>query len=186
MKGWGWWNLRGRSWWRKQRKRLKKEMVWLGWGRGFDHLLVVVVGGDFHLLFFTLILHSLRTNKAKVIRTNDCKTSMKSSLKKLRGLALHNHNHNRTRKDDSSNSIQPLGQLDELARATQARTPPHSHFSFHLCFFNISYPIIQYISTFRVWRMELIWNCSSGYARHEGLLWHLAFRRCCNRQQCLW
>ncbi|XP_014497698.1 uncharacterized protein At2g33490 isoform X1 [Vigna radiata var. radiata] len=44
---------------------------------------------------------------------------MKSSLKKLRGLALHNHNHNRTRKDDSSNSIQPLGQLDELARATQ-------------------------------------------------------------------
>jgi len=66
MEGWGWWNLRGRSWWRKQRKRLKKEMVWLGWGRGFDHLLVVVVGGDFLLLFYTLISHSLRTNKAKV------------------------------------------------------------------------------------------------------------------------
>ncbi|XP_027926315.1 uncharacterized protein At2g33490-like isoform X2 [Vigna unguiculata] len=48
-------------------------------------------------------------------RRNDCKASMKNSLRKLRGLALHN----RTRKHDSSNSIQPLGQLDELARATQ-------------------------------------------------------------------
>ncbi|KAG5093227.1 hypothetical protein JHK82_052005 [Glycine max] len=38
---------------------------------------------------------------------------MKSSLKKLRGLALHNHKH------VSSKSIRPLGQLDELARATQ-------------------------------------------------------------------
>ncbi|KAK7304264.1 hypothetical protein VNO77_45131 [Canavalia gladiata] len=40
---------------------------------------------------------------------------MKSSLKKLRGLALHNHNH----KHGSSKSIQPLGQLDELAQATK-------------------------------------------------------------------
>ncbi|KAL9297572.1 hypothetical protein ACSQ67_023468 [Phaseolus vulgaris] len=46
---------------------------------------------------------------------------MKNSLKKLRGLALQNHNHNRSHKHASSNSIQPLGQLDELARATQAR-----------------------------------------------------------------
>ncbi|CAJ1845206.1 unnamed protein product [Sphenostylis stenocarpa] len=38
---------------------------------------------------------------------------MKNSLKKLRGLALHNHKH------ASSKSIQPLGQLDELARATK-------------------------------------------------------------------
>ncbi|XP_027348957.1 uncharacterized protein At2g33490-like isoform X2 [Abrus precatorius] len=42
---------------------------------------------------------------------------MKSSLKKLRGLALHNHNH----KHASSKSIQPLDQLDELAQATEAR-----------------------------------------------------------------
>ncbi|XP_020218866.1 uncharacterized protein At2g33490 [Cajanus cajan] len=42
---------------------------------------------------------------------------MKSSLKKLRGLALSNHNHNH--KHASSKSIRPLGQLDELARATQ-------------------------------------------------------------------
>ncbi|KAK7295879.1 hypothetical protein RJT34_18793 [Clitoria ternatea] len=39
---------------------------------------------------------------------------MKSSLKKLRGLALHNHKH-----ASSTKSIQPLGQLDELAQATR-------------------------------------------------------------------
>ena len=38
---------------------------------------------------------------------------MKSSLKKLWGLAFHNHKH------ASSKSIQPLGQLDKLTQATQ-------------------------------------------------------------------
>jgi hypothetical protein len=42
---------------------------------------------------------------------------MKSSLKKLRGLALHHHNH---KHHDSNNKIiLPLGQFDELAQATR-------------------------------------------------------------------
>lgn len=40
---------------------------------------------------------------------------MKSSLKKLRGLALHNHKHD----TKDRNNILPLSQLDELAQATQ-------------------------------------------------------------------
>ena len=39
--------------------------------------------------------------------------SMKSSLKKLRGLALHNHHHNK------HDTILPLKQLDELEKATR-------------------------------------------------------------------
>ncbi|KAK7272795.1 hypothetical protein RIF29_13835 [Crotalaria pallida] len=45
---------------------------------------------------------------------------MKSSLKKLRGLALHHHHHDhRKQQDDKDKSILPLSQLEELAQATK-------------------------------------------------------------------
>ncbi|KAF7839010.1 uncharacterized protein G2W53_007492 [Senna tora] len=55
---------------------------------------------------------------------------MKTSLKKLRGLALHHHKHHDSK---GRGSIQPLAQLDELAQASQARfralfPPLISHF----------------------------------------------------------
>ncbi|XP_012568744.1 uncharacterized protein At2g33490-like isoform X2 [Cicer arietinum] len=43
---------------------------------------------------------------------------MKSSLKKLRGLALH-HNHKHESSSSSNKTILPLGQFDELAQATR-------------------------------------------------------------------
>lgn len=45
---------------------------------------------------------------------------MKSSLKKLRGLALHNHHHHHHKHDTINNkTILPLKQLDELEKATR-------------------------------------------------------------------
>lgn len=71
-------------------------------------------------------------------RRNNYKSSMKSSLKKLRGLALQNHKH------ASFKSIKPLGQLDELARATQARLRI-LHFLF------LEKDLIPFNTSFRVW-----------------------------------
>lgn len=92
--------------------------------------------------------------------------SMKSSLKKLRGLGLHNHNH----KHHDSKTILPLGQLEELAQATRVRNLLLSCLS-------------DWFVSFRVWWNEI---GISGHARHERLLRYLAFCRRSNCQQCLW